>query len=170
MSEKKTLNISKKLIAIIAICIIVIVILICRAILNKNPVDTSENEDYKLPVEYYYSGIQNRDFETFLKAYPEFMQIDSMITAEDLNNYYEQYKDECGENISMSYEIDEAVAYSAEELQELVNEINTMYKTDVNFTEAYKVNVKTTYSGDENSVEKNTEHTVVKYNDQWYSL
>ena len=169
--EKHNINISKKLIILIIAIIIAIVIFICWRILNNTSnINISDNEDYKVPITNIYNAIQNKDLEIYLKTYPEFMQVSSMITAEDLNNYYDQYKNECGENITMTYEIGESEACSEEKLQEIENEINTLYRTNVDFTEAYKVNVKTTYTGDANSIERNTEHTVVKYNDQWYSL
>ena len=76
---------------------------------------------------YYYYGIQNKNFDVFLKAYPEFMGISSQFSADDLNNFYETYKDECGENIKIDYEIGDAVQYTEEQLADLENYINSKF-------------------------------------------
>lgn len=178
--RKQIVNIPKKLILLIIICIVIAVIFICKGILKKDNSNNNSNtnielnisdyKDYELPVAYYYNGLQNRNFETFLKAYPDFMGISSQFSANDLNNYYEQYKEECGENVTLSYEIGEAVSYAPSEIEDLKKNFKTNYGVDIDISEAYIINVKVKYTGDKNTVESNKKHTVFKYNGQWYSL
>ena len=178
--RKKQIRIPKIVLMLIFIAVIIVVIVMCKNILQKNKnnnnlntnveLNTSNYKDYELPVAYYYNGIQNKNFETFIKAYPDFMQIGSQFSAEDLNNYYEQNKDVCGENITLSYEIGDAISYSANEIENLKADFKTNYGINVDLSEAYSVNVKVKYSGDKSSIESNRKHTVFKYNGQWYSL
>ena len=96
MSRKKEVNVPKKLIILILLIIIIALVFICKSIVTKNKslnnntvagLDISKYKDYEVPIAYYYYGIQNKNFDVFLKAYPEFMGISSQFSANDLNNF-----------------------------------------------------------------------------------
>lgn len=180
MSRKKEVVIPKKIVVLIILIIVIGLIVVCNITLknNKNKADNntvseldiSKYKDYEVPVAYYYYGIQNKNFDVFLKAYPEFMNIKDQFTADDLNNFYTTYKDECGDNIKISYEIGEEVHYTQEQLTELVNYISANYNQEINITDAYVINITEKYTGDKQTVESKKTQIVFQFNGQWFSL
>ena len=76
MSRKKEVNVPKKLIILILLIIIIALVFICKSIVTKNKslnnntvagLDISKYKDYEVPIAYYYYGIQNKNFDVFLK-------------------------------------------------------------------------------------------------------
>lgn len=179
MSRRKEVNIPKKLIILILLIIIIALVFICKSIVTKNKslnnntvagLDISKYKDYEVPIAYYYYGIQNKNFDVFLKAYPEFMGISSQFSADDLNNFYETYKDECGENIKINYEIGDAVQYTEEQLADLENYLKANYQQEIQVSQAYTVNITEKYTGDKQTIESKKTQIVFQFNGQWYSL
>lgn len=179
MSRKKEINISKKLIVLIVLIIIIVLVFICKPTVTKNKtpdnntaanLDVSKYKDYEVPIVYYYNGIQNRNFDMFLKAYPDFMEVSSQISSDNLNNFYETYKKECGENIRLEYNIGDATEYTKEQLTDLEKYLKNNYKQDIHVSRAYTINIIEKYTGDKQTIESKKNQIVFQFNGQWYSL
>jgi hypothetical protein len=98
------------------------------------------------------------------------MGISSQFSADDLNNFYETYKDECGENIKIDYEIGDAVQYTEEQLADLENYLKANYQQEIQVSQAYTVNITEKYTGDKQTIESKKTQVVFQFNGQWYSL
>lgn len=141
--------------------------------------DADKDNAYKEPLELYFSGIQERNLEKVLQAFPDFMNMGSMLTQQDIDVFYENYESELGPNITISYSFGEPVRYEGDDLEDFKAEIvavnDNVNKDDI--TDAYFVPVTMVVKGDgiegsdvENStsVEDKVSYYSFKYQGKWY--
>lgn len=160
---------------------------------KKNNDDNNEvaSEPYLQPIIDYFEGIKNKDINQVLKAFPDFMEMDSKISSSDIDDLYAQYESLYGANIKIDYTFGEVTALSEDDFTELEEEIKSIY-TDmesVDITAGYIVPVTVTITGDkiestaENAENENKEETektnnnveedemyVFQYNGNWYMM
>lgn len=111
--KKKEILIPKTVILLIFIILVVTLTLLFKSIaFSKKTIDSgfegldiSKSKNYEIPISYYYYGIQNKNLDAFLKAYPEFMNVKNRFSQNDFDKFYDVFKDECGENINLTYKI-----------------------------------------------------------------
>ncbi len=156
---------------------------------NKDKEASSEKSNYQEPLTNYFEGIKNRDVNQVLKAFPDFMDMTSKISSEDIDDLYSQYESLYGANIKIDYSFGDAVQLSEEDLSELKEEILSVYKNleNIEITDGYSVPVKVTVTGDgiEKSSEENQDNNsvenantnveesdmyVLQYNGNWYIM
>ena len=107
--KKKEILIPKTVILLIFIILVVTLTLLFKSIaFSKKTIDSgfegldiSKSKNYEIPISYYYYGIQNKNLDAFLKAYPEFMNVKNRFSQNDFDKFYDVFKDECGENINL---------------------------------------------------------------------
>ena len=84
------------------------------------------------------------------------------------DKFYDVFKDECGENINLTYKITNVTQCSESQLAELENYFKENYMVDVKPDSAYAVNITETFSGDKKEVETLKTQTIFQYNGNWY--
>lgn len=124
---------------------------------NKEKNASSEESNYQEPLKNYFEGIKNRDVNQVLKAFPDFMDMASNISSEDIDDLYSQYEALYGANIKIDYTFGDPIELSEEELSELEEEISSVYQSaeNIDITAGYSVPVKVTITGD--GIEKSSE-------------
>ena len=174
--KKKEILIPKTVILLIFIILVVTLTLLFKSIaFSKKTIDSglegldiSKSKNYEIPISYYYYGIQNKNLDAFLKAYPEFMNVKNRFSQNDFDKFYDVFKDECGENINLTYKITNVTQCSESQLAELENYFKENYMVDVKPDSAYAVNITETFSGDKKEVETLKTQTIFQYNGNWY--
>ena len=186
---KNTKNLLKLLLVITIVLSSVFVLTGCG---KKNKENKDEQvQAYLQPLKDYFDGIKNKDINLVLKAFPDFMNMSTKITEDDINDLYSQYESLYGANIKIEYTFGEAIALGEEELSDLENEIVATY-TDlqtIDITAGYTVPVKVTVTGDGIQSTENSENAddanknensntnteddemyVLQYNGNWYIM
>ena len=186
----------KRILRALATLLIILVSVFALTGCGKKEEEVKSSEPaYLEPLNNYFQGIQNKDAEQILKAFPDFMDMTSRITSEDIDDLYDSYKYLYGENIKFDYSFGEAIAIEESELSEIEEQISAMYEDagDIDFTAGYSVPVTITISGDgvvNSDVEENLEEEseddtnqelsnsgteedemyVFEYNGNWYTM
>ena len=91
--KKKEILIPKTVILLIFIILVVTLTLLFKSIaFSKKTIDSgfegldiSKSKNYEIPISYYYYGIQNKNLDAFLKAYPEFMNVKNRFSQNDFD-------------------------------------------------------------------------------------
>lgn len=151
-------------------------------------------EAYLEPLTNYFEGIKTKDINKVLKAFPDFMEMASRITSDDINDLYTQYESIYGANIKFDYSFGDPVTLDQDQIEKLKEQFKAIYTDLENFdiTEGYTIPVTVTITGDgittnqtennensnttdnsqdnsNNNVEQN-DMIVIKYNDNWYIM
>lgn len=169
-----------KLIAVLSLIIVSIFMLTGCGNKNKKA-NTDEGPSYKDPLINYFDGIKNRDLEQVVKAFPEFAKMDEKIKSEDIEELYKYYQNAYGTDVTMDYEIGNAVKLEEVEISELKQQITTVYNVEnIDITEAYIVTITVTFKGGNSQSETETsipnsdteqnDMYVIKYQGNWYML
>lgn len=156
---------------------------------NKEKQVSSEELNYQEPLKNYFEGVKNKDVNQVIKAFPDFMDMASKVSSEDIDDLYSQYEALYGANIRIDYSFGDAVELSEEELSELEEEVLSVYQSleNIDITAGYSVPVKVTVTGDgieksseeneDNNSEENTNSNVeesdmyvLQYNGNWYMM
>ncbi len=125
---------------------------------------------YKKPLDYMYKGLQKCDAEIYLKAYPEFMDLDKTINDDFLDKKLNFNEDLYGEKIKYSYKIADKSKVKKDDLKDVQEYIEKRYKEDVKISSGYKLKVKETIKGKKNDHTSTNTAYVYKIDGKWYML
>lgn len=169
-----------KISKVIAVAMIILMSMIAFAGCGKKN-EVEKDNAYLEPLETFFSGVKEKDIEKALQAFPDFMNMGSLLTSDDIDIWYKNYENEYGSNITMDYSFGEAIRYEGKELDEFKAELAAAYdnvnKDDVK--DAYFVPVTITVKGDGLNPEDGEESSpstgkdqvnyyAFKYKDSWY--
>ena len=172
---------NSKLLKVIAVIMIAIMSIVVFAGCGNKEEGKDADKSYLEPLETFFSGVKEKDIDKALQAFPDFMNMGSMLTSEDIDTWYSNYESEVGSNVTMSYSFGEAVRYEGKELDEFKAELAAAYK-DVNkddVEDAYFVPVTLNIKGDGlsedvsgdqsvNTAKDQANYYAFKYKGKWY--
>ncbi len=157
--------VSPKNIAILAgiIAAIVVVIAIISSIFGSG---------WKKPIKNYVKGMEKANSEMYLSAFPEFYadQVEDIYTDESLEKALENYEEEYGSKIKMSYKITNKEKIKKDDLQKVQKYIKSKYDTEVKVSKGYKVRAKLTIKGTEDEDTDTDTIYVYKIDGKWSYL
>lgn len=160
-SSAKTNNTKKyAIIGGVAIAIVVLLIIIFSIF----------GGGYKKPLDYRTKGMQNCDAEIYLKAYPEFIDMDKLINDDLLDTQLNRDEDIYGEKIKYSYKISDKDKVKKDDLEDVQEYIENKYKEEVKVSSGYKLKVKETTEGKKSDSTKTNTRYVYKIDGKWYLL
>ncbi|HOZ54600.1 MAG TPA: hypothetical protein PK993_00930 [Clostridia bacterium] len=125
---------------------------------------------YKTPISNMYKGMQKADLKSYLKAYPEFMGMDKYIDQDDMDDMLKSLEKEYGKNIKISYKIIDTEKIKKDDLEKVKEKVSKYYDKDVKISEGYKVTVKSTIKGKDDSETDTDDMKVYKIDGKWYIL
>lgn len=141
---------------IIAAIIIVLIILF-----------STFGKGWEKPIKNYFKGMEKAKAETYLKAYPEFMDMSDKIDDEDLEDRLDNLEDEYGEKIKISYKIAKKEKIKKSELDDVTEYIKKTYEEDVKVSKGYEVKVKATIKGKDDDETDTQKLYVYKIDGKW---
>lgn len=125
---------------------------------------------FKTPINNMFKGMQKANLKTYLKAYPEFMGMDEYIDQEDMDEMLKSLEDKYGKNIKISYKILDKEKIDKDDLKSVKEKISKYYDKDVKVSQGYKVTVKSTVKGKDDSETDTDTMKVYKIDGKWYLL
>lgn len=165
VKTEKTSNPSNKKNLFIAIGAIAAVVIILIAILAS-----VLGGGYEAPIKNMFKGMQKADLKTYLKAYPEFMGISDYVDQDDMDEMLESLEKEYGKNIKISYKVLDKEKIEKDNLEKVQKKIENYYDEKVKVTAGYKVEVKSTIKGKDDSETDTSTMKVYKIDGKWYLL
>lgn len=137
---------------------------------------------YKKPLDNYFKSIEDGDAKTFMEAYPECYidYIDDMLGVsgmdmdveeffqETVDGLLETFESDYGENISISYKIEDKEKLSDSELEDISDEFKDNIDANVDVTSGYELDLEVTIEGDDDDDTDSGSLTVAKIDGEWY--
>lgn len=165
---------NKKIIMITAIAIASIIFLIGFISIVK----AIATPGYSKPIKYMVKGMQNGDFKTMMKAFPEFMQdqMEEQIEyySDDVDEYMEDFvnelRDQYGDHFKVSYKILDHKKLKSSKIKDLEEDIEYYYDEEMDIDEGYELEVELIIKGDEDEDSDETTFTVFKSGSKWYTM
>lgn len=154
--------VNTKNIAVIAgiVAAVVIVIAIISSIFGSG---------WKKPINNYFKGQEKADAKTYLSAFPKFYaeKMEDYIDDEALEEDLEDFEDEYGSKIKMSYKVTEKEKIKKDDLQKVQKYIKSVYEEEVKVSAGYKVRIKATIKGSDDKDTDSTTVYVYKIDGKW---
>lgn len=149
-----------KNIAIIAgiAAVVIILVIVIFSIFGKG---------WKKPIDNYFKGMEKGKLETYLKAYPEFMEMGDKMEEEDMEDMLDEFEDEYGEKIKISYEVTKKEKIKKDDLEDVQKYIKERYEEDVKVSKGYEVKVKATIKGKDDEDTDSQKMYVYKIDGKW---
>lgn len=131
---------------------------------------------YKKPIDNMINGIQKANVKTFMKAFPDVMKedLEDSIDKDDLKDLMEDLEDEVGKNPKISYKILDKEKIDKDDLKDVQEKLEDQYedakKSKVKVSAGYKLTVKLTIKGKDDSNSTTTTMKVYKIGGKWCML
>lgn len=122
---------------------------------------------YKKPIDNYFKGMEKGNAETYLKAFPEFMDMDKNIDEDYMEEMLDNLEDEYGEKIKVSYKITKKEKIKKDDLENVAKYIDEKYDEDVKVSAGYEVKVKATIKGKDDEDTDSQKMYVYKIDGKW---
>ena len=164
ISEPKSSSASKsgnaKNVGIIAgaVAVIGIVIAILFAIFGKG---------YLKPMDNYFKGLEKAKADTFVKAFPDFMNMSDSIDDDDLEDRLDDLEDTYGENVKISYKVKKKEKVKKDDLSTVQEYIEEYYDEEVKVSAGYELKLAVTYKGKKKDKTSTDKYYVYKINGKW---
>lgn len=149
-----------KNIAIIAAvaAVVIILVIVIFSIFGKG---------WKKPIDNYFEGMEKGNVEKYLKAYPEFLDMDENIDEDDMEEMLDEFEDEYGEKIKISYEVTKKEKIKKDDLEDVQKYIKERYEEDVKVTKGFELKVKATIKGKDDEDTDSQKMYVYKIDGDW---
>lgn len=131
---------------------------------------------YEKPVKNLFDAMEKGNYNKFINCFPDYMQeayedeadyYDE--DAEDLmDNLIDEFEDEYGNNIKISYKITDKDKMDNGDLSDLEDEIDSNYDENVNIKAGYKLEIDATIEGSDDEDTNSEDITVIKIGSKWY--
>lgn len=125
---------------------------------------------WKKPIDNYFKGMEKANAKTYLKAYPEFMDMDETVDDDFMEDMMDSFEDEYGEKIKISYKITKKEKIKKDDLENVQKYIDKKYDEDVKVSAGYEVKVKATIKGKEDEDTDTQKMYVYKIDGKWYYM
>ena len=122
---------------------------------------------YKKPIDNYFKGMQKGNAETYLKAFPEFMDMDKNVDEDYMEDMLDSFEDEYGEKIKISYKITKKEKIKKADLEDVQKYIEKRYEEDVKVSAGYEIKVKATIKGKDDEDTDTQKMYVYKIDGKW---
>lgn len=166
-NKKKKLNYKGMI-----LCAVVLLLILIIPIVNAS-------NSYKTVMKTYCKSIMKQDYEKYKSTFPTFVAENGleglMLFAYDtgenfIQTKYNSYADTYGENLKVSYKINDRTKLSKDELSQYSKSANDLCKdgSKIDFKKGYTLNITMKYKGKITSNEEEVSVVVVKYNGNWY--
>ena len=130
---------------------------------------------FETPIQNIVNGFNKADFNTYLKAIPDFIVKEELSSSEDYEkakkgfmDEIDDFKEEFGQNYKLSYKVLDKTPIDVDKLRDLEEDISDAYHKKVRVTEGYKVKIMASVSGEKKKEEKETTYRVYKIDGKWY--
>ena len=130
---------------------------------------------FETPIQNIVNGFNKADFNTYLKAIPDFIVKEELSSSEDYEkakkgfmDEIDDFKEEFGQNYKLSYKVLDKTPIDVDKLRDLEEDISEAYHKKVRVTEGYKVKIMASVSGEKKKEEKETTYRVYKIDGKWY--
>lgn len=130
---------------------------------------------FETPIQNIVNGFNRADFNTYIKAIPDFIVKEELSSSEDYEeakkgfmDEIEDFKEEFGQNYKLSYKVLDKTPIDVDKLRDLEEDISDAYHKKVRVTEGYKVKIMASVSGEKKKEEKETTYRVYKIDGKWY--
>lgn len=167
----------KKLLSVVAIMLVLIVTLTGCEFFEKDESESKEetktsqsSKDYEEPIKNFFEGMEKGSAKTYLKAFPEFAKMDTVIKEETLEEMLEEFEEEYGKNIKITYEIEDKEEVEEEDLETMEKYFSKQLKADVKVTKGYKLDVEAKIKGDDDEEVDSQEMYVYEIDGEWYYI
>ena len=130
---------------------------------------------FETPIQNIVNGFNRADFNTYMKAIPDFIVKEELSSSEDYEEAkkgfmeeIDDFKEEFGQNYKLSYKVLDKTPIDVDKLRDLEEDISDAYHKKVRVTEGYKVKIMASVSGEKKKEEKETTYRVYKIDGKWY--
>ena len=137
---------------------VVVVIAIIASIFGKG---------YLKPIDNYFKGVQKANADTFLKAFPEFMNMGDSIEEDDMEDRLDDLEDTYGEKIKISYKVKSKEKIKKDELADIQEYIEGYYNEEVKVSAGYELKLAVTYKGKKKEKTNTDKYYVYKIDGKW---
>ncbi len=134
----------------------------------------SGSRGYESAVKHFVKGVQERDMQELMQAFPKEIREDFSISLrlfyDDEDEFWEEvYEDiDCGDHVKITYRIDEAEALDQEDIEDLEGSLEDEYYNEWQISEAYDLEITLVCKGSEGTDEDSAYLTVAKIGGHWY--
>jgi len=157
-SSAKTNNTKNiAILAGVAAAVVILIVIIC-SIFGKG---------YKKPIDNYFKGMEKGNADTYLKAFPEFMEMDKTVDEDFMEDMKDELEDEYGEKLKISYKITKKEKIKKDDLEDVKEYIEKKYEEDVKVSKGYEIKVKATIKGKDDEDTDSQKMYVYKIDGKW---
>ena len=163
--EKKSVanneNIKKiGIIAVAAAAVIAVIIFIVSLVSNG----------YKAPIKNVVKGMNKSDAKVYLKAFPDFLEMDKSVTDSSLKDDKKDDEKTYGDNVKYSVKFLKKEKIDKSDLENVTKYIEKKYDKKVKVSKGYKVKVEQRTKGKDDYDYRTTDVYVYKIDGKWYNL
>ena len=125
---------------------------------------------WKKPINNYFKGMEKGKADTYLKAFPEFMDMGDTVDDDFMEEMLDSYEDEYGEKIKISYKVTKKEKLKKGDIEDIQEYIEKKYEEDVKVSKGYEVKVKATIKGKDDEDTDTRKMYVYKIDGKWYYM
>lgn len=122
---------------------------------------------WKKPIDNYFKGMQKANAKVYLKAFPEFLDMDDTVDEDYMEKMLDNLEDEYGEKIKISYKITKKEKIKKDELSKVQEYIEKKYDEKVKVKAGYELKVKATVKGKDDEDTDTKKMYVYKIDGKW---
>lgn len=122
---------------------------------------------WKKPIDNYFKGMQKGNAKVYLKAFPEFLDMDDTVDEDYMDKMLDNLEDEYGEKIKISYKVTKKEKIKKDELSKIQDYIEKKYDEKVKVSAGYEVKVKATIKGKDDEDTDTQKMYVYKIDGKW---
>ena len=144
----------KKIVGVLFILVAIMLLLTgCKSTDNKSKeesakADVQAQREYQDPIEKYFKGLNKCDADTYLSAYPEFMDKSETIKDRTLTERKRNLERTYGDNVKYEFKILSETEIKDSDLKNIEEYISDRYKEKIELKKGYKVKIEQKIKGD----------------------
>lgn len=130
-------------------------------------VDINKDAEYIKLIDKYFDAINEKNSENLIALFPK----NNIYTTEEINqklqNMYEKYENQCGENVKLTYELKKVIELRGQALENSKTKLANQYGIKDGITNIYSCEIKITRVGDIATITETTYLNFAKINETW---
>jgi len=165
-------KILKKSTQIIAIMLTILISLFVLSGCGNKDEGSGNKEipDYEKPVANMFRGMQDKDVDAYISAFPKFMGLADYFNQEYMDYLVETLEKDYGTDIKIKYDVSDKKEISEENIKEMEASIVELYSTTVDIKSGYQLDVEAHITGSEGTDTESSKVDVYQIDNQWYII
>ncbi len=159
------------IVAVIAIIVIALVVVFFGGHDKDDKDDIETKPSYETPIDNMFEGLEKKDSDKFLSAYPKFIsdRVEDWYGDFDdhMDDMYDSLVDDYGKNIKISYKVIDKKKINKDNLEYYEDDIMYMFDEKVDVSAGYEVEIETKIKGKDDEEEDDMDLTILKIDGDW---